>query len=139
MFKLTAAYIKKLNNFPGGESMSCKRVFPYVLAVIAAGAAFFLVSCGSDTQKTVAITKTTESPQVGVVNFPHEAHGKAGVKCVECHHKVNNAERDKVCANCHFGEEGINTMHKLCVDCHISAKKGPRQCDGCHTQQVRKE
>jgi len=112
--------------------MFLKRVFPYVLAVIAVCTAFFLISCGSDPQKTVEIHKTAGEPQVGMVDFPHDAHNKAGIQCVECHHKKNNPERNKLCADCHAEEDGLTTMHKLCVDCHLSVKKGPRQCDGCH-------
>ena len=120
--------------------MFLKRVFPYVLAAIAVCTAFFLISCGSDPQKTVEIKKTVKAneAQAGLVNFPHSAHSKAGVQCVECHHKKGNPERDKTCVNCHQGESGMTTMHGLCVDCHLSVKKGPRQCDGCHVT-LRKE
>ena len=120
--------------------MFLKRVFPYVLSVIAVCTAFFLFSCGSEPQKTVVeMRKTIEEAQAGVVVFPHEVHDKAGVKCVDCHHKKYNDERNKTCASaeCHTGEAGLTTMHKLCVDCHLSVRKGPRQCDGCHKELIK--
>ena len=119
--------------------MFLKRVFPYALAALAVCTAFFLISCGSDPQKTVEIHRTASSPQTGKVDFPHSVHSKAGIQCVECHHKKNNPERDKNCAACHQEENGLATMHKICVDCHLSVKKGPRQCDGCHKPLIRKE
>lgn len=113
--------------------MSFKRVFPFVLA---AAVAFFLVSCGSDAQKTVDVTKVTKllgtSPAAGPVKFPHDVHDVDKMKCAKCHHKENNDAREKVCAECHVGDAGMETMHKLCYGCHLSVKDGPRECGECH-------
>lgn len=120
--------------------MSFKRVFPFALALLIACSTFALMSCGSKSAATMEITKVTrdsgETPQVGVVNFPHSVHEKENIKCIECHHKFSNDERSKVCAECHVGNDGMNTMHELCLDCHLNAKKGPRQCSDCHIEQV---
>lgn len=123
--------------------MSFKRVFPFALVILVACMAFCLVSCGSKSPAAVEITKVTrdsgETPQVGVVDFPHSVHEDANIKCIECHHKQGNDERSKVCAECHVGSDGMDTMHELCIECHMSAKKGPRQCSECHVKQVPKE
>jgi len=99
-----------------------------------------------DTDKVV-ITKITafnsedglkqkDGPQykgnVGAVTMSHSVHEQHGVKCADCHHKNDNPERIKQCAKCHYGEKGFNTMHGLCVDCHISVRKGPQKCMECH-------
>jgi len=70
--------------------------------------------------------------QVGAVTFPHSVHEHAGLKCVECHHKEDNDDRIKECARCHYGDEGFDIMHGLCLDCHIAKKKGPQKCMECH-------
>jgi len=112
-----------------------------------------IISCGMypwtnrgnpvDTDKVV-ITKITAygtqkdgiSPlkgQVGAVTFPHKIHEeKAGLKCINCHHKHDNDARIKQCAKCHNGYAGYDRMHGLCVDCHISKGKGPQKCMECH-------
>ena len=69
---------------------------------------------------------------VGAVTMSHSVHENHGLKCVDCHHKNGNDERVKKCAPCHYGYEGFNTMHGLCVDCHISVRKGPQKCMECH-------
>ena len=69
---------------------------------------------------------------VGAVTMSHSVHEQQGLKCIDCHHKNGNDDRIKECAKCHKGDEGYNTMHGLCVDCHISKKKGPQKCMGCH-------
>ncbi len=113
--------------------MSFKRVLPLVLA---AAVACFVVSCGSDAQKTVDITKVTTlsgtSPKAGPVKFPHDVHDVDKMKCAKCHHKEYNDERVKVCADCHVGDAGMETIHNLCYGCHLSVKDGPRECSGCH-------
>ncbi|MBN2161230.1 MAG: cytochrome c3 family protein [Spirochaetes bacterium] len=70
--------------------------------------------------------------RVGVVRFSHKTHEEEGMKCVECHHKNANPERIKKCAVCHTGANGYETMHGLCVDCHIEKKEGPQKCYECH-------
>ena len=90
----------------------------------------------------VVITKITaygkqadKSPykgNVGAVTMSHSVHENHGLKCVDCHHKNGNDDRIKQCAPCHNGYEGFDTMHGLCVDCHISVRKGPQKCMECH-------
>jgi hypothetical protein len=69
---------------------------------------------------------------VGAVTMSHNVHGQHGIQCIDCHHKNNNDDRIKECARCHSGDKGYNTMHGLCVDCHISKNKGPQKCMECH-------
>ncbi|MCL1865069.1 MAG: cytochrome c family protein [Spirochaetes bacterium] len=69
---------------------------------------------------------------VGAVTMSHSVHEQQGVKCFDCHHKNGNDDRIKECAKCHSGDKGYNTMHGLCVDCHISKNKGPQKCMECH-------
>ena len=98
---------------------------------------------GEKLTDVVAITKTTQTghkafkSQVGVVKMSHNIHEKQGLKCIDCHHKnINgknaNPAREKKCATCHYGDNGYETMHGLCVDCHIKRKAGPQKCKECH-------
>lgn len=92
----------------------------------------------------VTITKITTNPEakqaggtvykgnVGAVKMSHKKHMDKGMQCVDCHHKKGNPDREKKCAKCHTGDAGYNTMHGLCVDCHIAKKEGPQQCKECH-------
>jgi len=118
--------------------------------VLAVAILFALNSCKMDPTLTglqstdkVTITKTTKfgkgsdriSPmksQLGAVVMSHKVHEKAGLKCIDCHHKDNNDDRIKQCAVCHKGDNGYETLHGLCVDCHIAKKKGPQECMQCH-------
>ena len=70
--------------------------------------------------------------QVGAVTMSHKVHEDNGMQCYDCHHKSDNDDRIKQCAKCHNGTEGYDTMHGLCVDCHISKGKGPQKCMECH-------
>lgn len=70
--------------------------------------------------------------QVGAVTMSHKVHEDLGMQCYDCHHKANNDDRIKQCAKCHNGTAGYDTMHGLCVDCHIGKGKGPQQCMECH-------
>jgi hypothetical protein len=70
--------------------------------------------------------------QVGAVTMPHKVHAEQGMECIDCHHKKGNDARIKQCAKCHTGQAGYETMHGLCVDCHIAKKKGPQKCMECH-------
>ncbi len=129
--------------------MKILRLFPVLICLLSLA----VVSCESDSWKTrkeikdtdkVLVTKVTAygnekgseslyKGQVGAVLFPHEIHEKeAGLSCEYCHHKSDNDARIKECAKCHYGFAGYDTMHGLCVDCHISKNKGPQECMGCH-------
>ncbi|OHD64589.1 MAG: hypothetical protein A2176_08875 [Spirochaetes bacterium RBG_13_51_14] len=128
--------------------MEFKKIAPIAIAVIIGG---IIASCKLDPRSTgetstdvVTITKTTRAygtekagepvykSQVGAVRMSHKAHEDKGVKCVECHHKENNPDREKKCAKCHYGENGYETMHGLCVNCHIKRREGPQKCKECH-------
>ena len=93
-----------------------------------------------DTDKVVITKITTNKPingpkykgNVGAVTMSHSVHENHGLQCADCHHKNDNPERTKQCAKCHNGDKGFNTMHGLCVDCHISKNKGPQKCMECH-------
>lgn len=70
--------------------------------------------------------------QVGAVTMSHKKHEDQGLTCFDCHHKKGNDSREKSCAKCHTGQKGYDTMHGLCVDCHIAKNKGPQKCMECH-------
>ena len=121
-----------------------------LIASITVLAAFMVSSCsldpwvgGKEYPNIVTITKISSygksadgvSPMksaVGAVKFSHKTHEDAGVKCINCHHKKDNPDRIKQCASCHRGDNGYETMHGLCVDCHIEKKEGPQHCKECH-------
>ena len=128
--------------------MKILKLFPVLPAIIV----LVMSACGSDpwtsrgTPKDtddVTITKVTAygkqadgassyKGQVGAVTMSHKVHEDHGMACVDCHHKSNNDARIKQCAKCHTGQAGYETMHGLCVDCHIAKKKGPQKCMECH-------
>lgn len=127
--------------------MRFNRLMPAAIAAlfvfIASACALDPWGAGKKFPNMVTITKTTKfalatdgvSPmksQLGVVKFSHKTHEDMGMKCVDCHHKNANADRIKQCAVCHKGDNGYETMHGLCVDCHIAKKDGPQQCFECH-------
>ena len=128
--------------------MKIFRLFPVLICLLSLA----VVSCETDSWKSrvnmksdkVTITKITaygkqkESEtlykgQVGAVVFSHDVHeNDVGLTCEACHHKNDNEDRIKQCAVCHNGYEGYDTMHGLCLDCHISRNDGPQECMGCH-------
>lgn len=129
--------------------MKILRLFPVVLCLLSLA----VVSCETDSWKAriemkdtdhVVVTKVTAygkpadggavyKGQVGAVVFPHKFHeDEVGLSCEYCHHKKGNDDRIKQCAVCHNGYAGYDTMHGLCVDCHISKGKGPQECMQCH-------
>ncbi len=70
------------------------------------------------------------------VKFIHDKHEMKDVKCIRCHHKLNNDERIKICGsvNCHTGAGAEERIHNLCITCHKSNKRiAPVECAGCHT------
>jgi hypothetical protein len=130
-----------------------KKIFPIAAAIIIGGT---IASCKLDPWITeekptniVTITKTAKlidkeksedkayKSHVGAVKISHKVHEEQGLKCIDCHHKnINgknaNPAREKKCAVCHYGENGYETLHGLCVDCHIKKKAGPQKCKECH-------
>ena len=126
------------------------RYYHFSPAAIAILTAIIATACSLDPwvadkqyPNMVTITKITSfgksadgaSPmksRLGVVRFSHKTHDAMGLKCVKCHHKKANPGRVKQCASCHVGDNGYNTMHGLCVDCHIEKKDGPQKCKECH-------
>ena len=128
--------------------MELNKILPFAAAVIIG---FCIASCepdpwqsGDSPTDVVSITKITRNlnaqkpedslykSQVGTVRMSHKAHQDKGLKCVDCHHVKNNPEREKTCAKCHQGDNGYETMHGLCVDCHIARREGPQKCKECH-------
>jgi hypothetical protein len=130
------------------SQVELKKILPIAAAVIIA---ILIASCkydawqaGDSPTDIVSITKITRNldaskpeenkyaSQVGTVRMSHKVHQDKGLKCVDCHHVKNNPEREKTCAKCHRGDNGYETMHGLCVDCHIARKEGPVKCKECH-------
>ncbi len=68
------------------------------------------------------------------VKISHLKHEKAGIDCFTCHHKKGNDDRIKVCAECHKGDQGEDTIHGLCIGCHAEKAKGPTMCQDCHLE-----
>ncbi len=100
---------------------------------------------GEKSTDKVTITKTTKygksadgvtplKSQLGPVVMSHKTHEDMGMACTDCHHKEANDGRIKKCAasGCHTGFQGYETLHGLCVDCHIKVKDGPQKCMECH-------
>ena len=129
--------------------MKILRLFPVLIFLVS----LCVISCESDAWKVreemkdtdhTVITKVTSygkqegtdlpyKGQVGAVVFPHKFHEtEVGLSCEKCHHKKGNDDRIKQCAVCHNGYKGYETMHGLCLDCHISRGKGPQECMQCH-------
>ncbi len=128
--------------------MKILKLFPVLLCTLT----LIMPACGTDPWVSrgnpvdtdeVVITKVTAygtqtdgvSPykgQVGAVTMSHKIHAEQGMECIDCHHKKGNDARIKQCAKCHTGQAGYETMHGLCVDCHIAKKKGPQKCMECH-------
>jgi hypothetical protein len=59
------------------------------------------------------------------VSFSHKHHAEELKDCKKCH---ENAEGGKI-AN--FGKD---FAHKQCKECHVTMKKGPTTCKGCHAK-----
>ena len=77
------------------------------------------------------VEKTMKS--ITRVTFSHQRHEKAQITCEQCHHKHSNEEKIKICAYCHKGIAGAETVHNNCIGCHKEMKKGPATCDTCHS------
>ena len=84
----------------------------------------------TDADAKAGVLKTNNF--VGSVKMSHVKHEGAGMKCVQCHHKVANDDRAKQCAACHKGDKGRDLMHNFCIDCHSKSGKGPVMCQNCH-------
>ena len=128
--------------------MEFKKILPLAVIVIIG---IIIASCkldpwtsGDSPTDVVTITKTTRTfdkatagdkqyqSKVGVVKMSHKRHEDKGINCEVCHHKKGNPDREKKCAKCHSGDNGYETMHGLCLDCHIQRKEGPQKCKECH-------
>jgi len=112
-----------------------------LIGLVIPGVFLIAVSCKEGTTSinpsptdVVTITKITseEDAQLLYVKMPHNLHEEAGVECQTCHHKFDNPERNKICADCHYGEEGDRIIHTFCIDCHSNSNEGPTKCDECH-------
>ncbi|MCP4131686.1 MAG: hypothetical protein GY754_11970 [bacterium] len=118
-----------------------------VLTLLAAAVS----SCSKEESGTdiVVLTKgntyiTSEDLQQGIkkatgsvapVRMSHRLHKKAGLKCINCHHRKNNPSRVKKCVYCHKGLAGAEHLHSFCIDCHKKEQKGPEQCMACHYEK----
>ncbi|MBD3320128.1 MAG: hypothetical protein GF350_03445 [Chitinivibrionales bacterium] len=72
------------------------------------------------------------------VTMSHVAHEQAGVtECITCHHKHDNDDRIKECAQCHKGVEGMDIMHENCGVCH-DEQKIATNCAYCHQEEKRR-
>lgn len=68
--------------------------------------------------KAPVVIPTTQ----GKLEFSHKDHAKTA--CATCHKGQAPPAR--------FGLKGKEAAHKLCLDCHKAAKKGPQRCAACH-------
>lgn len=87
----------------------------------------------TDDDLKAGVVKTNN--YVSPVQMSHWEHEKKGVRCETCHHKKGNDGRIKQCAACHKGKAGDETMHNLCINCHVAKKEGPSMCQDCHTTE----
>ena len=85
---------------------------------------------------------------MGTVKFNHKAHTDGGFSCEVCHHaskpeKPLGEERYQACRNCHskaiekpmktkVAFHAVGAKEGICIDCHLSEKKGPSKCSDCH-------
>jgi nitrate/TMAO reductase-like tetraheme cytochrome c subunit len=92
---------------------------------------------------------------MGGVKFDHAAHVKASggdAKCATCHHPSKpekaNATKHQRCQDCHtkvptapMKTKAQAAFHDAmakkgtCIDCHVTAKKGPAKCADCHKKE----
>jgi hypothetical protein len=108
-----------------------------ILLIVIAVMAMPFASCGqlAGPKGEITITKLNKPGDMGPVKFIHDKHETKQVKCIVCHHKVNNDDRIKICGteNCHTGQGAEETIHNLCINCHKEkGKKAPTECDACH-------
>jgi hypothetical protein len=85
---------------------------------------------------------------MGAVKFNHKAHTDGGWKCEVCHH-ASKPEKPlpegtyQACRDCHSKStedpmktkvafHAVGAKSGICVDCHLSEKKGPSKCSDCH-------
>ncbi len=91
----------------------------------------------SDADLAGGVSKTRNF--MGTVMMSHVEHERAGVNCFSCHHREGNDGRLKQCASCHKGESGRDTMHNLCVGCHLEQGRGAMLCGDCHAPDERQK
>ncbi len=84
----------------------------------------------TDADVNAGVVKTKN--EVTAVSMSHSVHESKNIECKECHHKVNNDNRIKQCAQCHKGAQGRDVMHTACMSCHLTRKAGPTMCQECH-------
>ena len=108
-----------------------------ILMIVIAVIALPLASCSqfAGPKGEITIVKLIKPGETAPVKFNHDKHEAKKVKCVVCHHKINNDDRIKICAgdNCHAGKGAVETIHKFCINCHKSNLKiAPTECAACH-------
>ncbi len=130
-----------------------KKAFYFALALFAmalvAGPVMTLA------QEKAPGTVILKGAPMGGVKFDHAAHVKASggdAKCESCHHASKpekaNATKNQKCQDCHTKTVAAPMKTKaqaafhdpmakkgLCVDCHITKKKGPVKCNECHKKE----
>jgi len=125
-----------------------------LFAFIIASFTIAIIGCSSNNSATDIVTITgvnryyTDADSVrGMktlettihVKMSHNRHEKSGIKCVTCHHKLNNDERIKKCAYCHKGLAGARLFHTFCAKCHKDKNEGPVRCNECHIEKQEKQ
>ncbi|MBD3344928.1 MAG: hypothetical protein GF401_07690 [Chitinivibrionales bacterium] len=79
--------------------------------------------------------KETFNFSMPAVKMSHIGHEKGGVtECITCHHKHDNDDRIKECAQCHKGVEGMEIMHENCGVCH-KENNISTDCRSCHKEE----
>jgi len=121
------------------KAVICKYTFfIFILAVTSVTAADSVIIHRVDDFITPGDINTGVSPvdrDAPRVVMSHKTHEKAGLECVQCHHKDNNETRIYQCAKCHKGSTGMDMMHTACIDCHTKSGSGPADCSGCHSRK----
>jgi hypothetical protein len=126
--------------------------------VILTSICFAITTANADDCYTInGETIDSNSNRRPFVCFPHDTHNeKAGLEesCDRCHHTFDDqgkliegeSSEDKSCSECHAGGADAQKSsdpnkvnidlaaryHKLCRECHLTEKKGPVVCGGCH-------
>ena len=92
----------------------------------------------TDADEKAGAVKVKGGENVTAVSMSHRVHEDNNVACKDCHHKVNNDNRIKQCAQCHKGVLGRDVMHTACLTCHLQKKAGPTMCQECHQPVLQK-
>lgn len=119
-----------------------------VLSAVLAGTVLFFSGVYSQEDMTNVDNSWFDAPRRSAAPFIHDEHNEmAGIDdCAECHHVYDEqgnkledeSSEDQSCGDCHElddedGRPGLmKAFHLNCKGCHLSEKKGPITCGGCH-------